>query len=97
MSLCLIYTSVRVFGCSVSRGQPGGNLFREMLIGMLSGVICRLRVENDKRCAKYAFAKKKKRLDDLNLLIMMEEKNVQHTTLNKTAIYFSFGGVGSCV
>lgn len=47
MSACVIYTSLLVFTCSVSGGQLGGNLFGVMLIGMLSGVICCLRAEND--------------------------------------------------
>ncbi len=46
MSVCVIYTSLHVFRCSVSGGQLGGNLFRVMLIGMLP-VICCLCDEND--------------------------------------------------
>lgn len=40
------YTSLRVFTCSVSRGQLGGNLFGVMLIGVLPGEMCCLRVKS---------------------------------------------------
>lgn len=40
------YTSLRVFTCSVSWGQLGGNLFGAMLIGALPADICRLRVKS---------------------------------------------------
>lgn len=40
------YTSLRVFTCSVSWGQQGGNLFGAMLIGVLPADVCRLRVKS---------------------------------------------------
>lgn len=53
------YTSLRVFTCSVSWGQLGGNLFGAMLIGVLPADARRLRAKSHvarKKPAMYIFS-----------------------------------------